>query len=141
MSVLIRWQKHQRRINKKEKSPRHHWNETLYQVIKKNFPHDEDMTRKNSIRNRRVCSNGHVYYKSTTCPVCPICEKNRKSDEVFLSVISAPARRALENAGIKTLVQLSKMSEFDILKLHGMGPTTIPKLRSELKLKGLSFRN
>ncbi len=99
------------------------------------------MTKKNSIKNRRFCSNGHVYYKSSTCPVCPICEKARKPDEEFLSAIVAPARRALENAGITTLNQLSKMSELDVLKLHGMGPATIPKLRSTLKLKGLSFRN
>ena len=97
------------------------------------------MKKNNSIKTQRVCSKGHFYYKSSSCPVCPVCEKDRKPDEEFLSVISAPARRALENAGINTLVQLSKMSEFDILKLHGMGQATIPELRSALKLKGLSF--
>jgi DNA-directed RNA polymerase alpha subunit len=60
--------------------------------------------------------------------------------EEFLSGLGAPARRALENAGIKTLNQLSKMSEAEILKLHGMGPASLPGLRSALKEKKLSFR-
>ncbi|MGZ8558561.1 MAG: hypothetical protein ACXWWC_09520 [Chitinophagaceae bacterium] len=97
------------------------------------------MKKNNSIKNRRVCSKGHIYYKSSSCPVCPACEKDRKPDQEFLSEIAAPARRALENAGIKTLVQLSKMREAEVLKLHGMGPGSIPKLRSALKLKGPSF--
>ena len=100
------------------------------------------MTKKNSIKNRRVCSKGHIYYESPDNyrdPVCPVCEKDRKPDEEFLSEIAAPARRALESIGITSLTQLSKMCEPDVLKLHGMGPGTIPKLRSALKLKGLSF--
>jgi DNA-directed RNA polymerase alpha subunit len=56
-----------------------------------------------------------------------------------MSGLSAPARRALENAGIKTLKQLSKFSEKQILELHGMGPSSIPKLKAELKKEGLSF--
>lgn len=88
----------------------------------------------------RVCKNGHRYYKSSDCPTCPVCEQERKPDVGFLSLISAPARRALENAGIKTLKDLSDHREADILKFHGMGPTSIPKLRKALKTEGLSFR-
>jgi len=58
----------------------------------------------------------------------------------FLSLLGAPARRALENNGIKTLQQLSKFSEKEILKLHGMGPSSIPKLRIALNSEGLSFK-
>jgi predicted RecB family nuclease len=88
----------------------------------------------------RICNKGHTYYKSSDCPVCPICEKEKaKSDKLF-SGLSAPARRALENAGIKTLIQLSKKTETEILKLHGMGKSTIPKLRATLKSKGLLFK-
>jgi predicted RecB family nuclease len=90
--------------------------------------------------SRRECTNGHVYYKSSDCPVCPVCEKDRKPDADFLSVLAAPARRALENAGIKTLKQLAKFSEKEILALHGMGPGSIPKLKAELKKKRLTFR-
>jgi DNA-directed RNA polymerase alpha subunit len=54
--------------------------------------------------------------------------------------LSGPARRALENNGINTLAKLSKFSEAELLKLHGMGPGSIPKLKLALKEKGLSFR-
>ena len=64
----------------------------------------------------------------------------QEAGEEFLSVIAAPARRTLENAGIKTPEQLSRKSEIEILKLHGMGPSSIPILRSLLKSRGLSFR-
>ena len=89
----------------------------------------------------RICSNGHKFYKSSDCPTCPICEKERKPASGFLSIISAPARRALERKGINTLLNLSKYREKEILKLHGMGPGSIPKLKNALKEKGLSFRN
>jgi hypothetical protein len=58
----------------------------------------------------------------------------------FLSALGAPARRALEDRGITTLVELAKFSKAELLKLHGMGPSSIPKLEAALKEKGLSFR-
>jgi DNA-directed RNA polymerase alpha subunit len=58
----------------------------------------------------------------------------------FLPLLPAPARRALENAGIKTLTDLSKRSEAEILALHGIGPSSIPRLRQALKTKKMSFR-
>ncbi|MFT3702703.1 MAG: RNA polymerase alpha subunit C-terminal domain-containing protein [Agriterribacter sp.] len=88
----------------------------------------------------RICKNGHRYYKSSDCPVCPVCVNANKPFEGFMSVLSAPARRALENKGIHTLQQLSKYSETAILELHGMGPSTIPKLRAALQSAGLSFK-
>lgn len=87
----------------------------------------------------KTCSKGHQYYKSSDCPTCPICEEERKPENGFLSLLAAPARRALENAGIKTLAQLSKYSEKEILELHGMGPGSLPKLRAALSEKGLAF--
>jgi predicted RecB family nuclease len=89
----------------------------------------------------RICPNGHRYVKSTDCPVCPFCEAARKPREGFLSLLSAPARRALESAGLTTLAKLARKSEADILKLHGMGPASLPKLRAALKAQGLSFRD
>jgi DNA-directed RNA polymerase alpha subunit len=53
----------------------------------------------------------------------------------------APARRALENKGIKTVKQLSQFTEREILALHGMGKTTIPKLQSALESEGLRFKD
>lgn len=95
----------------------------------------------NSEENLRICDKGHKYYKSSDCPTCPICEQERKPDNGFLSVLSAPARRALENNGVTSLQELSKFNEKEILQFHGMGPASLPKLRSALKEKGLSFRN
>ena len=57
-----------------------------------------------------------------------------------MAVISAPARRALENKGITTLEKLSGYTEKEILALHGIGPTVIPKLQKALAESGLSFR-
>lgn len=53
--------------------------------------------------------------------------------------LSKPAHRALVNGGITTLKQLSKFSESEILKLHGIGKTAIPVMKQALKAKGLSF--
>jgi hypothetical protein len=55
--------------------------------------------------------------------------------------ISAPALRALQNAKIKTLKDLAMWSEREILALHGMGPSTLPKLRQALKGEGLAFKS
>ncbi|MDN5386707.1 MULTISPECIES: RNA polymerase alpha subunit C-terminal domain-containing protein [Bacillus] len=92
-------------------------------------------------KNLRTCSKGHEYDKSSDCPVCPICEQQRKPDNGFLSLLSAPARRALEHNGITSLQDLSKYSEKEILQFHGMGPASLPKLRGALKEKGLSFKS
>ena len=88
----------------------------------------------------RICSKGHKYYKSSDCPVCPICEKEKTKNDKLFPGLSAPARRALENAGIKTLFQLSKKSETELLKLHGMGKSAIPKLKAALKSNGLLLK-
>jgi len=94
-----------------------------------------------SQNNLRTCDKGHNYYKSSDCPTCPICENMRKPENGFLSLLSAPARRALENNGITSLEQLSTYSESEILQFHGMGPASIPKLKNALQENGLSFKN
>lgn len=55
--------------------------------------------------------------------------------------LSAPARRALENKGIDTLEKLAEYSEQEILQLHGMGKTSIPKLLALLYNENLTFKN
>ncbi|MDK8189164.1 RNA polymerase alpha subunit C-terminal domain-containing protein [Paenibacillus sp. UMB7766-LJ446] len=89
----------------------------------------------------RTCEQGHSYYKSSDCPTCPVCEKERKPKEGFLALLSAPARRALENQGIITLQLLSQFTEKEILKLHGIGPSAMPKLRQALEEEGFSFKD
>ena len=76
----------------------------------------------------RICLQGHRYEKSTDCPVCPVCEAERKPADGFFAGLGAPARRALENAGINSVLLLSRKTKKEILKLHGMGPSSIPKL-------------
>ncbi|WP_242299909.1 RNA polymerase alpha subunit C-terminal domain-containing protein [Bacillus cereus group sp. BfR-BA-01448] len=88
----------------------------------------------------RTCEKGHEYYKSSDCPTCPTCEKEKKPQTEFLSLLSSPARNALEHHGIHTIEELSKYSEKEILKLHGMGPASLPKLRKALEEQGLSFK-
>lgn len=58
----------------------------------------------------------------------------------FLTLLSNPARRALEHQGITTLQELAKYSEREILQLHGIGPSSMPKLRGALQSQGLSFK-
>lgn len=89
----------------------------------------------------KTCPNGHRFHKTSDCPTCPTCEAERAPESGFLSEISAPARRALEGEGIDTLAELSKYTERDILQLHGMGPSTIPKLRAALEAAGLTFED
>lgn len=60
-------------------------------------------------------------------------------DQTNLPKISVPAQRALANAGITHLEQLTTVSETDILKLHGVGRKGITILRDALEAKGLTF--
>jgi uncharacterized protein YdhG (YjbR/CyaY superfamily) len=67
----------------------------------------------------------------------------KQQDEPLTDIfagLSAPARRALQNNGIKTLRDLSQHSEAEILSFHGIGKTAIPILEKALKEKKLKFR-
>ncbi|HEY6123585.1 MAG TPA: hypothetical protein VIV63_02960 [Steroidobacteraceae bacterium] len=92
------------------------------------------------MRVRKVCPEGHVFYKTPGCSSCPRCEAARKP-EGFIAELAAPARRALEGAGLTTLARLAKKSEAQVSNLHGMGPNAIAKLRASLTKAGLSFKN
>ena len=87
----------------------------------------------------KTCKKGHQYKKSSDCPTCPKCEAIKRPKDGFLALLAAPARRALENANISTLKQLSNLSEKDVLKLHGIGKTTIPILNRAIANAGLQF--
>jgi hypothetical protein len=87
----------------------------------------------------KTCDRGHKFYKSSDCPSCPICAAQDKPETGFLALLSAPARGALEHAGITSLSELSRHSEREILKLHGVGPKTIPTLRQALHNAGMAF--
>jgi hypothetical protein len=53
--------------------------------------------------------------------------------------LAKPARRALADAGYVRLDQLTKVSEAEIRKLHGMGPKALDQIRRALAAKGQSF--
>ena len=89
----------------------------------------------------RICPKGHKYYKSTDCPTCPVCESKLKTNNELLDALSSPARRAFEREGINSLKKLAIYSEKDILKLHGVGPSSLPILRNLLNSKNLKFKN
>lgn len=93
---------------------------------------------------RRVCSEGHVYFKTSDCPVCPKCrdsDNKQFSDSDLPEKLSSPALSALLHAGIINLQQLSEYSEKEVLSLHGMGKASIPLLTEALKEKGLTFKS
>ena len=66
--------------------------------------------------------------------------RQRKPKDGFLADLAAPARRALEGAGLTTLARLAKKTEVQVRELHGMGPNALAKLRTALEKDGLSFR-
>ncbi len=90
------------------------------------------------MRHLKTCPNGHRYHKISDCPVC---EAKRAPSTGFTSLLSAPARRALEHAGIDSLAKLASYSEKDILALHGMGKASMPLLRKALAEAGLAFKS
>ncbi len=53
--------------------------------------------------------------------------------------LASPARRALHAAGYQHLEQLTKASEAEVERLHGMGPRAMDQLRLALDAHGLSF--
>ena len=74
-------------------------------------------------------------------PKKPATSKNKGGpSNNFFSALSAPARRALEGKGITTLKQLATFSEPALLQLHGMGKSSIPKIKTILAAKGLALK-
>ena len=65
----------------------------------------------------------------------------RNENDTGFPKLSAPARRALSGAGFTHLDQLADVSESELKKLHGMGPTAVAALRAALDERGLSFRS
>ncbi len=53
--------------------------------------------------------------------------------------IGKPAERALTNAGYVCLEQFTQVSAAELLKLHGVGPKALGRIREALQAKGLAF--
>ena len=65
--------------------------------------------------------------------------QHEEPEHDFLKGIGRPATSALLVAGYTRLEQLTKVSERDIKRLHGVGPKAIDILRATLAEKGWSF--
>ncbi len=63
----------------------------------------------------------------------------RSTAEIFPGKIAKPAQRALANAGITGWQQLSKLTEIELMQLHGIGQNAFTQLKNSLKEQGLSF--
>ncbi|XDD46015.1 hypothetical protein AB3N60_15055 [Leptospira sp. WS39.C2] len=62
-------------------------------------------------------------------------------NENFLSFLGAPAQRALlGELGISKLEDLSRYTKKDLLRLHGFGPSSLPKLEIELRKLGIKLK-
>jgi DNA-directed RNA polymerase alpha subunit len=57
-----------------------------------------------------------------------------------LPKVPQPAARALSQAGITNLEQLTKVSEKELLELHGMGPNAVERIKAALADRGLALR-
>ena len=55
--------------------------------------------------------------------------------------LSAPAQRALAAAGVSRLKDLTKFSESEVKKWHGIGPNAMKQLHQAMNERGLSFKN
>ncbi|AFS70296.1 hypothetical protein [Exiguobacterium antarcticum] len=63
----------------------------------------------------------------------------KKQQEVF-SMLGQPAKRALAEHGVTSLVLLAAHSEQEVRRWHGIGPSSIPKLKQALAEQGLTFK-
>ena len=54
--------------------------------------------------------------------------------------LSAPAQRALQSAGIRTLNDLTRFTESDVAHLHGIGKNALEKLAAALAEAGLAWK-
>ena len=129
-------------MSHRDDSPGAHTYRSLgFKMIGRLYQWKKEIVMTSSQKTLRTCPQGHTFHKSSDCPTCPTCEADARPETGFLSKLSNPARSALEAKGITTLTELAQYSEREILKLHGMGPRSIPTLRKELMDAGLSFKD
>ena len=88
---------------------------------------------------KRICEKGHTYYKSSDCPVCPVCESEKKPQSGLLSKVGAPARRALVAAGITSETDLARYTLKELKSLHGIGPSALRVLEEFMKNSSNQF--
>jgi hypothetical protein len=62
------------------------------------------------------------------------------NEAAFPNGVGGPALRALHNAGVRSMRDLTKWTEADLAKLHGMGPKALGILRGALAASNQRFR-
>ena len=63
-----------------------------------------------------------------------------EEDEGLPRAIGRPATGALQHIGIKRLDQVAKMSEAELLRIHGVGPKAVRILKEVLAERGHALR-
>ena len=54
--------------------------------------------------------------------------------------LSAPASRALLNANLTKIEHLKRITEKQLLSLHGMGPSSLPIIKKAMKKYKVNFK-
>ncbi len=65
--------------------------------------------------------------------------KSNEMDSDLPAELAKPARRALAAAGYLRFEQTAKVSEAELLRLHGMGPKALDQIRRALAARGQTF--
>jgi ERCC4-type nuclease len=60
--------------------------------------------------------------------------------ENLLKKLSAPAQRAIQSTGVKTVEALAEISEKEIMDLHGIGKNAMETIKAFIAENGLSFK-
>lgn len=68
-------------------------------------------------------------------------ERQENTGADWPSGLAKPALRALANAGIGNLNELSRISEGELRRMHGIGPNAVAKLRAAMEASGLRFKS
>ena len=67
-------------------------------------------------------------------------ESTHPNQAAFPKGISGPALRALNGAGVRSLRDLTRWTEAELGRLHGMGPKALGALKVAMESEGLQFR-
>lgn len=54
--------------------------------------------------------------------------------------LAKPAQRALANAGINTLEELSQLTEAELMRLHGMGKIALQIIKADMLKHQIPFK-
>jgi hypothetical protein len=66
--------------------------------------------------------------------------KTHPNAAAFPKGMSGPSLRALHNAGVRSMAELTKWTEADLGRLHGMGPKGLRTIAIALKAQGRALK-